>query len=63
VHDVGVGEVADDLNDRVGLADDRQEAVSETLALRGPGRESRDVDELDRATGTRAWLGSMVENA
>ncbi len=39
---------ADDVADRVGLADRGEEPVAEPLALRGPAHEARDVVELDR---------------
>ena len=45
VHDVVVGEAADDLRDRVGLADVREELVAEALALARAADDAGDVDE------------------
>ncbi len=47
-HDVGVGEVAHDLADGVGLADVGEELVAEALALVGTLDQAGDVDELNR---------------
>ena len=47
VDDVLVGEVADDLADRVGLADVGEELVAEALALARALHEAGDVHELD----------------
>lgn len=48
VHDVLVLEGPDDLADRVGLADVREELVAQALALRRAAHDARDVDEVDR---------------
>ena len=48
VDDVAVLEAADDLEDRVRVADVREELVAEPLALARALHEPRDVDELDR---------------
>ena len=48
VHDVVVGEATDDLGDRVGLADVREELVAEPLTLAGAAHDAGDVDERDR---------------
>jgi hypothetical protein len=48
VHDVGVGEAAHDLSDRIGLANVRQELVAQALALARSAHDARDVDERDR---------------
>ena len=48
VHDVRVVEAPGDLDDRVHLADVRQELVAETFPLVRAPDEARDVDEVDR---------------
>ena len=48
MHDVVVGKAANDVRDRIGLADIRQELIAESLAFRRAGDEARDVDELHR---------------
>ena len=48
VDDVVVLEAAHNVEDRVALADVREELVAESLALRGALHETRDVRELDR---------------
>ena len=48
MHDVRILVGADDVHDRVGLADVGEELVAESLALVGAGDESGDVVELDR---------------
>lgn len=47
VDDVLVLEGADDLADRIGLADVREELVAQALALGGAADDARDVDEVD----------------
>ncbi len=47
VDDVLVLEGADDLADRVGLADVREELVAQALTLAGAPDDARDVDEVD----------------
>ncbi len=47
VDDVLVLEGADDLADRVGLADVREELVAQALALGGAAHDAGDVDEVD----------------
>src|SRR3712207_9204539 len=47
VHDVGVGEDADDLADRVALADVGQELVAQPRALGGAADDAGDVHERD----------------
>ena len=47
VHHVRVVEAAGDLDDRVDLADVRQELVAEALALVRAAHQPRDVDEVD----------------
>ncbi|GHG70784.1 hypothetical protein GCM10018980_65770 [Streptomyces capoamus] len=46
--DVLVLEGADDLADRVGLADVREELVAQALTLGGAAHDAGDVDEVDR---------------
>ncbi len=46
VHDVVVLEAAHDMRDRIGLADRGQKLVAQSLALRRPGNEPGDIDEL-----------------
>jgi len=46
VDDFGVGEAADDVQDRVGLADVREELVAEAFTLAGAFDDAGDVDEL-----------------
>ncbi len=48
MHDALVGVRAHDVQDRVGLADVREEAVAEALALVRAGDEPGDVVEVDR---------------
>lgn len=48
VDDVLVLEGTDDLADRVGLADVREELVAQALALARTAHDARDVDEVDR---------------
>ncbi|GAA3220338.1 hypothetical protein GCM10020256_26270 [Streptomyces thermocoprophilus] len=48
VDDVLVLEGADDLADRVGLTDVREELVAQALTLGGAAHDARDVDEVDR---------------
>ncbi len=45
MNDVGIGEAAHDLGDRVGLADVREELVAEPLALARALHDPGDVDE------------------
>ena len=47
VRDLRVLEGADDVQDRVDVANVAEEAVAETLALVGAAHEPRDVDELE----------------
>src|SRR5205823_13459594 len=47
VHYVGVFEAADHVQDRIDLADVRQELVAEAFPLRGATHQSGDVDELN----------------
>lgn len=47
VYDVLVLEGADDLADRVGLTDVREELVAQALTLGGAAHDARDVDEVD----------------
>src|SRR5260370_42715634 len=61
VHDVGVLERADYVDDRVHLADVRQELVAQALALRGAFHEPRDVDELDHGGDLLLGLYDAVE--
>ena len=56
VDDVGVGEVAHDLADGVGLADVCEELVAEALADARALDEARDVDELDRCGNDAAGM-------
>ena len=46
--DVAVVETAQDMNDRVGVADVAEEFVAESLAFRRPFHQSRDIDDFDR---------------
>ena len=65
-HDVGVGEVADDLADGVGLADVRQELVAQALALGGTLHKAGDVHELHRGRHDAARMhdvGELLETA
>ena len=48
MHDIVVGKAADDVRNRIGLADIRQELIAEPLAFRCAGDKPRDIDELDR---------------
>ena len=48
MRDAGGVVTADDVADRVGLADRGEEAVPEPLPGRGAAHEPRDVEELDR---------------
>ena len=48
VGDATAGVAANDMADRIGLADRGQELVAEPLALSRAGNEARDVMELDR---------------
>jgi hypothetical protein len=79
VHDVGVGEVSNDLDDGVGLPDDGEESVPQPLAgSRAAGESTNSMvagtilpgftSSASRssrlsATGTIPRFGSMVENA
>src|SRR5260221_12903144 len=47
MHDVVVVEAAQDLRDRIDLADVAEELVAEPLALRGAAHQARDVDEFE----------------
>ena len=67
VDDALVAVGAHDVHDRVGLADVREEAVAETLALVRAGHEAGDVVEVDRvpddlrgADGLRDLLQALV---
>ncbi len=56
---VVVLEAADDVRDRVGLADVRQELVAEALALRGAGHQPGDIDELHGRRNDFLRLGDV----
>ena len=47
MRDVGILEAADDMDDRVGLADVGEELVAESFALSRAFHEPADVDDLD----------------
>ena len=46
--DVGILEAAQHVDDRVDLADMREELVAESLALAGTAHQAGDIDELQR---------------
>ncbi len=56
VHDVVVGEAADDMHDSVGFADVGEELVAETFALRGAGDQASNVHEFDDGRLYLLWL-------
>ena len=60
VDDVVVLEAADDVRDRVGLADVREELVAEALALGCAAHEAGDVDEVDRRGDDRFGWSSAT---
>ena len=60
VHDVGVVEGADDLADRVGLADVGEELVAQALALGGALDDAGDVDERH---GRRARSAALPKSS
>ena len=47
MHDVVIIEAANDMHDRIGLTDVREELVTEALSLGGTLYETCDIDELD----------------
>ncbi len=63
VHDVRIVEAADDVRDRVALADVGEELVAQSLALAGAGDEARDVDELDCGGNYLFRLGDRGKRA
>jgi hypothetical protein len=63
VDDVLVVEAADDVDDRIGLADVGEELVAEALALRRAGDEPGDVDELDNRRDDPLRLDDRREGA
>ena len=60
-HDVGVGEVADDLADGIRLADVCQELVAQALALGGALHKAGDVHELHRGGHDAARMHDVGE--
>ena len=58
VHDAGVAVRAHDVDDRVGLADVREEAVAEPLAAVRAGDQAGDVVEVDRVVDDLAGADS-----
>ena len=62
VNDIVVVEAADDVNDRVALADVGEELIAQTLALRRAAHQPRDVDELDDGGGVFFGVIHFGEN-
>ena len=62
VDDVGILEAAHDVDDRVHLADVREELVAEALALAGAGDEAGDVHELDRRGDDDPGLRDLLQD-
>src|SRR5207237_9503237 len=66
VHDIRILEAADDVEDRIRLANVRQELVAETLAFRCAANEAGDIDDLYVGVNLLLALGEvrqLVETA
>ena len=61
VGDVGILEAANDVHDRVGLANVGEELVAESFAFGRAFDESRDVDELHDSRHRSLWLDDPRE--
>ena len=59
--DIAVFEAANDVGDRVRLADVGKELVAQAFALRGTGNQACDIDELDRGRNRLLGLHDRTE--